>query len=229
MANIQQARRLLTRTGWLSQQAEAFQQRVLGSCMLKRFNAGHVIFSPGDPPGGIFGLVEGAVTVTVAGNASGPHLLHIALPGSWVGDGSFLAREPGRIGLQAVVETWMMRLPFDAMEEIVRLEASSIERFAKVLLASVDILLRAYSDLQDPDDARRIASTLLRIAPEPGTSIPLTQAEIGAMSAASRKQVNAVLQRFMSAGWVKKGYRSVTVDNIPALWRFAHDQAPTLR
>lgn len=229
MANNQEARRLLSRTGWLSQQPEAFRLRVLGSCVLKRFNAGHVIFSPGDPPGGLYGLVDGAVTVTVAVEASGPHLLHIVLSGSWVGDGSFLAREPSRIGLQAVSDTWMMRLPIDAVDEIVRQDPSSIARFAKVILANLDIVLRAYSDLQDPDDARRIASTLLRIAPKPGIAIPLTQAEIGAMAGTSRKQVNAVLQSFMSAGWVRKGYRSVTVNNTLALWRFAHDPAATLR
>jgi hypothetical protein len=41
------------------------------------------------------------------------------------------------------------------------------------------------------------------------------------LSNASRKTVNAALQRFEKSGWVKRGYRSVTITHMKRLTRFA--------
>jgi DNA-binding GntR family transcriptional regulator len=45
------------------------------------------------------------------------------------------------------------------------------------------------------------------------------------LSNASRKTVNAALQHFEKSGWVKRGYRSVTITNMKRLTRFA-ESAP---
>ena len=61
---------------------------------------------------------------------------------------------------------------------------------------------------------------LLRSAAGNGASFPASQADLGAMVNAGRKQVNAVLKRFAAAGWVARSYRSTTVIDPAALRGF---------
>jgi CRP-like cAMP-binding protein len=87
-------------------------------------------------------------------------------------------------------------------------------------MINVDTLLRIVHDLQQRDASRRIAAVLWRISPG-ATPVPLSQAELGTMANASRKQVNAALQRFEGKGWVENSYRSIVVRNVAELRSFA--------
>jgi CRP-like cAMP-binding protein len=57
--------------------------------------------------------------------------------------------------------------------------------------------------------------------PLENTPIPLAQAALGILSNTSRKTVNAALKRFEKSGWLKRGYRSITITNMKRLTRFA--------
>lgn len=217
-----EVRAVLTRVGWLSQQPEAFQSEVLRRGRLMHFAPGDAIFHIGDPPGGVYGIVRGAVTVTLAPPTEIPRPFHVGLAGSWIGEGPFLVREPRRVGMQAAIETWAVLLPLDAMEQMARDDPEAMRCFIKILMMNLDILVRAFYDIQDPNDDRRVALALLRLTRGPHDSVPLTQATLGEMSGVSRKHVNAALKRFVAAGYAAKGYRSITVRNIAALSELAH-------
>jgi CRP-like cAMP-binding protein len=85
--------------------------------------------------------------------------------------------------------------------------------------------MRAFYDLQDPDEHRRIARALRRIMALENTPIPLSQAAIGILSNTSRKTVNAALQRFEKSAWVKRGYRSITITNMKRMTQYAESDA----
>jgi CRP/FNR family cyclic AMP-dependent transcriptional regulator len=51
--------------------------------------------------------------------------------------------------------------------------------------------------------------------------IPLTQSDLGILANASRKQVNAAVNSFATAGWVTSTYWSITVANPEALRKFS--------
>jgi CRP/FNR family transcriptional regulator, cyclic AMP receptor protein len=118
-----------------------------------------------------------------------------------------------------------MHLPLDAMDQIASHDPLAVRRFTKILMINLDILVRAFYDLQNPDHDRRVALALLRVASGPGNVVPLTQSELGVMSNALRKHVNAALRRFATEGWVKKGYRSIAIRDGEALRRFAQGDA----
>lgn len=220
MVTPAKAREVLSNVGWLSQQPREFQAEVFRRSSLQRFAGGDVIYRVGDPLGGVYGIVTGAAVVTMAPGTTIPRLFHVGMPGSWIGEGSFLTREPRRVGMQAAVETWAMHLPLEAMDQIASRDPLATRRFIKMLMTNVDILNRAFYELSNPDEHRRVAAALLRVAPLDGTPIPLSQAELGTMSNTSRKQVNAALRRFTAAGWLAKGYRTITVLDDRQLRRF---------
>lgn len=221
MVRVAEARKTLLNVGWLARQPEAFQSEVLRRSRLVHFATGDVIYRFGDALGGVYGLVAGAVIVLTAPPASTPRLFHVGAPGSWIGEGCFLSREPRRVGLQAAVETWMMHLPLDAMDQMAANDPMAMRRFTQMLLINLDILVRAFYDLQNPDADRRIALSLRRISPIEGSPIPLSQTELGLVSNTSRKQVNAAMRKFEEAGWLKKGYRSITLTDLAGLSQFA--------
>ncbi|TDR89650.1 Crp/Fnr family transcriptional regulator [Enterovirga rhinocerotis] len=218
------AEAVLTETGWLSHQPASVQSEVLRRSILVFFAGGEAIYRFGDDPGGIFGLVAGTLSVNTSPREHAPQLIHVGAIGSWTGEGGFIVREPRRIELRALVDTWMMHLPLDQMEQMALADPSVVRNFASILMLSAETLMHVIHDLQKPVAACRIASVLVRAAGPLARAIPLTQSEIGLMANASRKQVNAALRRFSEAGWVKADYRSVTILDSDQLRRFSNSE-----
>lgn len=212
---------LMSAMGWLAHHPESFRAEVLRRSRLARFEADEAIFHLGEPAGGIYGLVSGTVSVSIAPADATPRLVLLGVPGHWTGEACYLTRMPRRGDLRAVVETTMMYLPLEAMDQMTKQDPDVVRRFAHILMMSVEFLLRVVHDLQKPQAELRIASVLQRTSWIGDTPIPLSQEEIGAMANASRKQVNAALKRFTQAGWLTNTYRAVKITNVEALRRFA--------
>jgi CRP-like cAMP-binding protein len=225
LITLADAKRLLGRTGWLSQQPTAFQAEIWRRARLAYFRRGDMIYHPGDSLGGVYGIISGAAVVTIAPPLASPLLFHVCLPGDWFGEGCFLAGEPRRVGMQAAQETWTVHLPLDAMEQIARRYPPSVRRFTKLLMNNLDILVRAFNELHNPDQDFRIASALERITSERNVVVPLSQGDIGIISHTSRKQVSAALKHFEAAGWLKRGYRSIEITDRARLQRFVKARA----
>jgi len=219
------ARDILSSLGWLSRQPEAFQEEVFRRSVPVRYAAGDIIYRLGDPLGGIYGCVSGAVIASVAPARAVPNIVHVLTPGGWTGEGSFLSRQPRRLELRAALDTQAVYLPLEAMDDMTARDPQSIRNFVQIMMINLDIVLLAIHDLQDPDEHRRIARALRRVMALENTPIPLAQAALGILANASRKTVNAALQRFEKSGWVKRGYRSITIRNMKGLTRYAESSA----
>jgi CRP/FNR family transcriptional regulator, cyclic AMP receptor protein len=215
------AERILRSEGWLSLQPPDFVDEVLEHATLHRFAAGDVVYRFGDPPGGVYGLASGVLGMDAAPLDSAPRRVHLGVPGMWTGEGPFLTRKPRRISLSAIADTTLLHLPLGRMDEMAARDPNAIRYFAQILMASVEILIRIVNDLQRPDADRRIAAVLHRAGWVGDAPIPLSQLELGAMANASRKQVNAALKKFATAGWIAASYRAITVTNASALREFA--------
>lgn len=144
------------------------------------------------------------------------------MPGSWTGEDSYLIRQPRRLELRALVETWVMHLPLDQMAQMTAADPAVIRNFCQNLLHGVDVLIRIIHDLQKQDPDRRIASVLQRMTWS-SKQVLLTQTEVGTMASASRRQVNAALKRFAANGWLTTSYGSISVLNAEALRLFGDE------
>lgn len=225
MVGPSRARDILSSIGWLSVQPGEFQAEVFRRALPVRYRTGEFLYRMGDPLGGIIGIVSGAAIASVAPANAQPQLLHVLTPGGWTGEGPFLSRQPRRITLQAAIDTTGVYLPLELMDQMAGRDPETTRRFTQIMLMNLDLLLRAFYDLQDPDDHRRVARALRRVAGLENTPIPITQAALGMLANASRKTVNVALQRFERSGWVRRGYRSVTVTSMKRLVQFA-ESAP---
>lgn len=223
MERISRARaeHVMSERGWLPLLPEAFRTEVLRRSVLLHFAPGESVFRLDDPAGGVYGLVSGTVSISLAPDGATPRLILLGVPGRWTGEGCFLTRKPRRGELRAVVETTMLHLPLDTMDQMAARDPAVVHHVAIMLMMNVEFLFRVIHDLQKPEADRRIASVLQRTTWIGEAPIPLTQSEIGVMANASRKQVNAAIKRFSVAGWLTNTYRSITIINPGALRRFA--------
>ena len=219
------AERIICETGWLAQTSEAFRITLLQNARLLKLKAGHTIFRPGDSAGGIYGLVSGTVIVNTAPPDTTPKLIHIAMPGGWTGEDSFMTGNPRRIELFVCSEAWVMHVPLEAMERMTASDPSNIREFGVMSILAADKLLRIVHDLQKKSVSARIASVLHRLAWTTHAPISISQENLGILASTSRKQINMTIRDFVIAGWIQTGYGKITVTNPMALQRHAEEEA----
>jgi CRP/FNR family transcriptional regulator, cyclic AMP receptor protein len=218
---LTEAKQIVGSRGWLAHLPQAFRERVLDAAVLMTFSPNEPVFRFGDPLGGIYGLARGSVTINASPSNETPRLIQLGIPGAWAGEGCFMTGQPRRVEIRALSEAWLMHVPLREMERLASLDAKAVRAFAAISIFSIDMLFRIVHDLQKRSASRRIASTLDRAAWNGNEPIPLSQADIGIMANASRQQVNAALQRFEKAGWLTNAYRSIAINDVEALRRFA--------
>ena len=220
----EEAEKIISNDGWLALMPSKFRSEVLRSSVMIQLTKGEALFHMGDPAGGIYGLVDGTVSISLAPFGHAPRLMMLGIPGYWTGEACFLTRKPRRGEVRAVLDTTMLHVPLDALDRMAAGDPTVSHHVAQILMMSVEILLQVVHDLQKREADRRIASVLQRTTRIGDSSIPLTQTELGTMANASRKQVNAALKRFTDAGWLSHTYRSIAISNVKALRNFAESE-----
>ena len=219
MLELSAAREIVARQGWLSQVPSSFREKVLDRCLLDAFEAGAVIYSVGDPPGGMYGLASGRFGVSIAPGERGPYRVHFATPGAWFGELPAFTGQPRRLGLIAAKASTVLHLPLAAIREIVARDPGAWRFFAFVMVGHLDTALGAADDLLIRDYRKRLVAVLLRLAgcrkstPPDGAivEIDVSQDDLAAMANMARTTVNAVLRGLQSAGYVEASYRAVRI------------------
>ncbi|MDU3302552.1 MAG: Crp/Fnr family transcriptional regulator [Enterobacter ludwigii] len=211
------AESIVSQRGWLSRTSDDFRDRLLENARLLKYEPGQVIFTKGDPAGGIYGLVSGTLGIIAAPPYSIPRLIDIAVAGDWTGEDCFISGKPRRSGLIAQNETWVLHVSLESMEQMASRDANNMRAFGAMSILAADSMLRLVHDLQKKNASARIASALHRICWAARTPVTLSQESLGTITTTSRKQVNAIIKRFVDDGWIETGYRSITVINPGAL------------
>lgn len=197
------------------------------------FEPDEAIFQIDDPPGGIFGIIEGAIGVLIPlrDPNRNEQLADILRQGTWFGYGPLIAGTRRTLGFKAIEPTVAFRVDLAALKEASAKDAV----FAKCLASLADqatvVAINVIRDLLIPDMEKRIAATLLRVtgansgrgASSP-PSVHLTQSDLAELANASRHSVNRLLQRLEQVGWIEISYRHIQLLEPAALMRFAYNQ-----
>src|SRR5208283_4325719 len=138
MPALPQAHDIVSRQGWLSFAPPPFRRIVLDRCKLQEFKAGATIYSVGDPPGGMYGLVRGSLAISIAPGERGPYVAHFAQPGTWFGEAAAFTEQPRRIGLAVARDTEVLHLPLFAIREIVSADPGAWRYFGLAAIAHND-------------------------------------------------------------------------------------------
>lgn len=225
---VRELERVFVARGWLSPQPAAFRSRVIGMGRLVRLTRGAPVFHAGDAPGGVYGIVSGAVSVLGGTRWQAPALSHIERAGDWFGHGPLLSGGERILSFVAAEPTVLLQVPLEQLRPQLRSDPEFAARLAQMADASTETVIRVARDLLIPDSSRRLAAVLLRVTamgevpPADPQGYAITQSELGEMSNISRFQVNRIIGRLRRAGLIEVGYHSIRLLDVPGLQAFAY-------
>lgn len=219
MPKHKQAHDIISRQGWLSFAPPPFRQVVLDRCKLEDFEAGATIYSVGDPPGGMYGLVGGNLALSIAPGERGPYVAHFARPGTWFGEAAAFTEQPRRIGLAVTRDTEVLHLPLPVIREIVASDPGAWRFFGLAAIAHYDVAIGAADDLLIRDHVKRSVAVLLRLGgcryltPEGAQPIEVdvSQEDFATMTNLARTTAGTVLRKLEADGHVDVYYRRVCI------------------
>lgn len=224
MPVLQEARAFLAATVEMAAMPEGLRAAVLERCVLQRYASGESIFNLGDPPGGIYGLVKGAVAVVLGQAEREPFFAHFGRPGFWFGEGSALNDQHRRVSIVASRATTTLHLPLPAIRVLAASDPELWRWIGSLALNHLNLTMGAMIDLMIRDPSERVVAVLLRLADRrmPGgvdlaVEIDASQEDLAAMANLSRNALGTVLRRLQAEGLVRIGYRRITLPAPSAL------------
>lgn len=211
--------------GWFGSAAPEFQQAVLSRCGWREVKAGQPIYSASDVRTDPCGIVDGTVEIYSRYGAGDNPMLHLSHEGSWIGYGAALRGQPLRVTTVARTNVLLACVPWGSMQEMLRERPQWWQFIARACLEYGDIAISGYADALIPDNERRCACTLMRIAglqfprrSRPGErSVPITQDELATLVNVSRTTLLQILRRFEERGLVEQEYRALRVVDAAGL------------
>jgi CRP/FNR family cyclic AMP-dependent transcriptional regulator len=204
--------------GWLGHTPLSFRRAVLDRCLREHFKAGTQVYSIGDEPGGMFGIVSGGLAVSIAPGEQGPYVAHFAMPGTWFGEAAAITRQPRRVGLTATRDSELLHLPLRAIDEIVRLDPSAWRLFALVTIAHLDMAIGGSDDLMIRNHVQRFVAVLLRIGncrhatrDSHAIEVDINHEDLAYMANVARTTAGAILRKLEADGHVALSYRRIRI------------------
>lgn len=224
-----EAERKILQRGWLAAQPHTFQTAILRRAHLTSYPAGNFIFYLGDDAGGIYGIVEGGVGIHVPQIDGSVMLAHIARCGVWFGYGPLITRRKRTLEFSLLEPSLLFHVPLSQLEAIGAASADHARALYAITESGMDVAIATVATLQIRNIEKRIAATLLRIAPPNDDGQPIeimvTQSQLGDMANAARDVVNRSLGKLEARDWLSVGYRAITLTDPRALRSFAENAA----
>ncbi len=213
---LEDARAIVAATGWLSRQPAAFQDQLLAEARLVGAPAGGTIYSLGDPPGGVFCVVDGFLDVLIAPGPLPPTLVHIARSGWWVGEAAAITGTVRRAALVARTDTHLIQIPERAVIRLCAEAPETWRRLAEITVSHLDNALFLAASLYLSDLRLRLAATILRLfGPDsPSRSaaeLPITREEIGEIAGISRNTAGRLLADLARDGVIEMHYGRIVL------------------
>jgi CRP/FNR family transcriptional regulator, cyclic AMP receptor protein len=211
---------LLATQGWFAQRPAKTRAALGAIAKLRSFAKGDRIYLAGDPPNGMFGLVSGSLNISIPRADGEDYMVHRAGAGFWLGDLALFSQGPRLVSVHAAETTLMVQLPVRELTRLVEENPQLYADFYALTYANFRTAFEIISNLAMPSTEKRVADRLMFEVETRGDSggwIPLSQAELAAMTAVSLPTLKRILRRFAEAGFIGHGYARIQVLDKAAL------------
>jgi len=182
-----------------------------------RCSAGYLIYLQNTDATCFYYLKSGRVKSFIQSEGGSERVLRIYEQGALFGEASFFDELPRVSSAVALTPCQIVPIDRELVAAEFRRDPDLAMLMLKYLARTVRVLSAQVDDMAFRPVRQRIARYLLSLAPAPDGSVPCTHEDIAAGVSASRVSVSRVLNDFARQGWLKTGYRSVTVLNRDAL------------
>jgi CRP/FNR family transcriptional regulator, cyclic AMP receptor protein len=199
---------------------------------VRRFRRGETVFHVGDPGDALFIVMAGSIKITLPADTGDEAILATLRSGDFFGELALLDGAPRSATAVAIEPTETYVLSRDGFRELIASQAQMREALLATLAAEVRRLTNHVEELHFLDITGRLASRLVRLAAEGGSTRlpdgairlagPLTQGDLAAMIGCTRQSVNKLLGMFSDDGFIRLERDRIVVVNLDGLKRAAH-------
>ncbi|MDH4581525.1 Crp/Fnr family transcriptional regulator [Pseudomonas sp. BN415] len=217
MTPFKHHRDLLLTGQWFSQLPASLQDDLLAMAQLRRLEPGQRLFRRGDPPCGLYAVLDGAIRVGSISESGKEALLVLVEPPHWFGEISLFDGQPRTHDAFAEGPVTLFSLPQAPLLALLQQRPEHWRDFALLMSQKLRLAFIALEEMSLLPAPQRLARRLLMIAEGygAGTSqrrvIHLAQEQLAMMLAISRQTTNQILKELEAQGALRLNYGEIEI------------------
>ncbi|MBN2977111.1 Crp/Fnr family transcriptional regulator [Pseudomonas fluorescens] len=208
---------------WFSHLPVELQHRLLAAARLRALTAGQYLFKRGDPPCGLYAVLEGAVRISAV-NAQGKEaVLSLVETPYWFGEICLFDNLPRTHDAQASGPCTLLQVPQAAMLDILENHPAYWRDVALLMSHKLRLSLINIEQMSLMPASARLAHRLLMIAQGYGEidqarrTLQLPQEDLAAMLGLSRQTANSLLKALEQQGIIGLSYGAIEILDLKRL------------
>ena len=212
---------------WFSHLPVDLQRSLLAAARLRTLAAGQCLFKRGDPPCGLYAVLEGAVRISAV-NAQGKEaVLSLVETPYWFGEICLFDNLPRTHDALAMGPCTLLQVPQAAMLAILEDHSAYWRDVALLMSHKLRLSLINLEQMSLMPAAARLAHRLLMIAQGYGEidqarrTLQLPQEDLAAMLGLSRQTTNSLLKALEQQGLIGLSYGAIEVLDLRGLQQAA--------
>ena len=219
-------RPLLESGQWFSHLPPALRDALLGEARLLQLEPGQRLFRRGDPPCGLYAVLEGMMRVGAVSRDGKEALLTLVEPPYWFGEISLFDGQPRTHDAYAEGPARLLQVPQAALQALLAREPGYWRDFALLMSQKLRLAFIALEEMSLLPAAPRLARRLLMMAEGYGETGPrrvlhLAQEQLALMLSLSRQTTNQILKELQAQGVVQLTYGEIEILDFAHLRRLA--------
>jgi CRP-like cAMP-binding protein len=209
---------------WFADLDDDFRRELLDCARVRTLRDGEVLFVRGDPPTGLFAVVDGAIRVTAVTEAGREVVLTRMEPPAWFGEIAVFDGHPRTHDAVADGATVVVHVPQAELHEVLGREPRWWRDLGVLVAAKLRLSFVAMEEAAALPLAARLARRLVLLAEGHGEHmghrrrvVAIAQEQLASMLGASRQSVNAALKDWESRGVLRLQYGQIEIVDVDAL------------
>ncbi|NQD93981.1 Crp/Fnr family transcriptional regulator [Pseudomonas sp. CrR25] len=222
MHDARHYRHCLLEGHWFGTLPGALQEALLDTAQVQRLDAGQRLFRRGDPPSGLYAVVDGAMRVGAVSRNGKEALLTLVEPPYWFGEISLFDGQPRTHDAFAEGPSTLLLVPQASLLALLERQPQYWRDFALLMSQKLRLAFIALEEMSLLPAAPRLARRLLLIAEnygegEPRRTIHLAQEQLALMLALSRQTTNQILKELQAQGILHLTYGEIEILDLERL------------
>ncbi|VVP99462.1 CRP-like cAMP-activated global transcriptional regulator [Pseudomonas fluorescens] len=215
--DMQVWRARLMRGQWFSHLPVSLQDSLLKAARLRQLSAGQRLFQRGDPPCGLYAVLDGAVRVGAVNEQGKEALLSLVEPPHWFGEICLFDGQPRTHDAFGVGQSTLLHIPQTVLLAMLDEHPEHWRQLALLMSQKLRMTFINLEQLSLLPAPARLAHRLLMIAEgygqldEPRRVLQLPQEQLASMLSLSRQTTNQILKDLQGQGILKLGYGEIEI------------------
>jgi CRP-like cAMP-binding protein len=202
---------------WFSHLPVPFQDSLLAAARLRRLSSGQLLFKRGDPPCGLYAVLEGSVRIGAVSEQGKEALLSLVEPPHWFGEICLFDGQARTHDAFAVGTCTLLHIPQAALLKVLDEQPVYWRQLALLMSHKLRLTFINLEQLSLMPAPARLAHRLLMIAAGYGEIDPprrvlqLPQEQLASLLSLSRQTTNQLLKELQGQGILNLKYGEIEI------------------